>query len=189
MSGPDQDMDTVRVKSLWGADFRVVDHGLSEVDVVKFVERLLTKQRVAEQRMSHIASLNELASKTVESAQRVATEIMDEADREATERSQATISQARKEAEAIIQEAMEAANSIETEAARAVDGRFRELESTFASLIPWPEEELEGITTLAQRIESFRVVFDGLLGLLKKPVGTAKDGASPSLDQSSSPAR
>ncbi len=175
MSGTDQGPGSAHVKSLWGESFRVVGGGLSEDDVVKFVEGLLIKQRVAEQRMAHIASLNELATKTVESAQRMAEEIKEEAEREARERSLAIISEAESNAQATVQDAQARANSIETEAARAMDRRFRELENTFASLVHWPEEELQAITNLSHRMESFRVVFEGLLGLLKNPLEPGAD--------------
>ena len=69
-------------KTLWGEEFRVVQQGLAETDVIIFVEKMMRQYRKSLRKLDHIEASHELATKTVEDAERLAARITDEAEKE-----------------------------------------------------------------------------------------------------------
>ena len=110
-------MTTDKTKSLWGQDFRLVAEGLAETDVVIFVERLMRGHRQSLEQLDHIASLHELAKKTVEDAEKIASTIIEEARSEANAEAERIFAEATRKAGEIVEEGELAAGE-RSEAAR-----------------------------------------------------------------------
>jgi F0F1-type ATP synthase membrane subunit b/b' len=94
------------VIELWGREFNIVKNGLSEAQVVSFVNELVKDHDLLMQRQEHLSALTKLAERTVTEAGKVAEEIKQEA-----------MGQARVEAARIVVDAEEKAK---TEAAKIV---------------------------------------------------------------------
>ena len=109
-------MNEFQIKTLWGENFHLVERGLSEADVVAFVEKLIERNQAESDKLQHISSLKVLATKVVERAERLAAEIKAEAETEGQIRSEALLAAAREEAEAIIDRSIEKAAAVEAEA-------------------------------------------------------------------------
>ncbi len=73
------------VVELWGREFNVVKNGLSEAQVVSFVNDLAKQHDVLLQRQEHLTALTTLAERTVTEADKVAEEIKAEAKKQAQE--------------------------------------------------------------------------------------------------------
>ena len=94
------------VIELWGREFNIVKNGLSEAQVVSFVNELVKDHDLLIQRQEHLGALTKLAERTVTEAGKVAEEIKQEA-----------AGQARAEAARIMVDAEEKAK---TEAAKII---------------------------------------------------------------------
>ena len=107
------------VTKLWGREFNIVKDGLSEDQVVSFVDELVNTHEMLIQRQEHISVLTKLAERTVTEAENIAEEIK----REATDRAKAEASKtiaeaedrAKTEASKIIAEAEDRAQQITEE--------------------------------------------------------------------------
>lgn len=86
------------VTELWGREFDIVKNGLSEAEVVSYVDELIKEHDILIQRQEHLSSLTKLAERTVAEAEKLAEESKKEA-----------IDQAKAEASRIIAEAEERA--------------------------------------------------------------------------------
>ena len=115
-------MTAEKTKALWGQEFRVVDAGLAETDVVIFVEKLMRQHRESLSRLDHIASLHELAQKTVEDAEALAARVAEQARSQSEAESGRIVEEAQGRARAILDEAKTAAaEHIKEVQARAAD--------------------------------------------------------------------
>lgn len=117
------------MRTLWGREFRVVPEGLSEVDVVAFVEELMVQYRQETDRLEHVDALRELANRTVDEAQKIAAELREEVKREeasrislAEEKAEKLLIEARTSAERLLDESKaDSAVRIDESVAEAVD--------------------------------------------------------------------
>ncbi len=91
------------VTELWGREFNIVKDGLSEVQVVAFVNELVNEQDMLIQRQEHLSSLTKLAERTVTEAEKLA----EESKRQATDQAKAEASKIIAEAEARAQQIIE----------------------------------------------------------------------------------
>ena len=71
------------VVELWGREFNLVKNGLSEAQVVSFVNDLAKQHDVLLQRQEHLVTLTKLAERTVSEADKMADEIKQEAQKQA----------------------------------------------------------------------------------------------------------
>jgi len=81
----------------------LVPMGLSEDDVSEFVEELMTRHRRVAERLEHIDSIHELATRTLQDAQALAEDINEKGKKETDEYAQEIISKARDQALAIVE--------------------------------------------------------------------------------------
>ena len=72
-----------RTRKLWGQEFDVVRGGMSEDQVVRFVNDLLRKYRVLAEQQQHLLSLGTLSEKAAVEAGKLAADIKGRAQREA----------------------------------------------------------------------------------------------------------
>lgn len=97
------------VVELWGREFNIVKSGLSEAQVVSFVNDLAKQHDVLIQRQEHLAALTKLAERTVSEADKLAAEMKAEAkaevDAETARIVAETEAKARAEAERVVGEA------------------------------------------------------------------------------------
>ena len=77
--------DSASVKELWGTKFDIVPKGLSEEQVVSFVNDVMAEAQKARKEQERQSSLLKLAEQTVLEAERLAAEIKDRAAREAAD--------------------------------------------------------------------------------------------------------
>ena len=47
-------MNEFQIKTLWGENFHLVERGLSEADVVAFVEKLMERQQAESDKLQHV---------------------------------------------------------------------------------------------------------------------------------------
>jgi vacuolar-type H+-ATPase subunit H len=135
------------VVELWGREFNVVKSGLSEAQVVSFVNDLVKQHDVLLQRQEHLSALTKLAERTVTEAEKLA---------EGTK--QETLNQAKSEAAKIVAEAQSAAQS---EAARIIaEGETRaqrlakeKQEQAMAAVAEQAEAIKSGATRLASELK------------------------------------
>jgi len=111
-------MTTEKTRNLWGQDFRIVQEGLAETDVVIFVERLMRRHRERLKQLDHVTSLHELAKKTVQDAESLSSNIVAGARRESETELAKAIAEANGKAQETIEEANLAAREL-AEATRA----------------------------------------------------------------------
>ena len=83
----------------------MVSMGLAEKDVSDFVEELMAQHKKAEERLEHIDSLHELATRTLQEAQALAEDIKERERKGADEYAQEIISKANEQAQAILEAA------------------------------------------------------------------------------------
>jgi transcriptional regulator of nitric oxide reductase len=92
-------------KNLWGKEFRIVKEGLAETDVVIFVQKLMADQRKAQKKLDQLDSLHELATKTIQDAERLAQGLKREAEAQGQARAVTIIAEAEAKAKDIVAEA------------------------------------------------------------------------------------
>jgi len=123
------------VVELWGREFNVVKNGLSEAQVVSFVNDLAKQHDVLLQRQEHLAALTALAERTVTEADKLAEEMKGQAKKQAQEQVAKIIAEAegsaKSEASRILAEAQslaeKAAKEKEAQALAAADKLTGEL--------------------------------------------------------------
>ena len=114
------------VVELWGREFNVVKNGLSEAQVVSFVNDLAKQHDVLIQRQEHLVALTTLAERTVSEADKLADEMKAEARKQAQEQVAKLLaeaeSSAKSEASRLLSEAQLSAEKKAKEAeARALE--------------------------------------------------------------------
>ena len=90
--------DNAAVKKLWGTEFPIVAKGLSEKEVVSFVEKLMDQSRETQTDHDRQSSLLKLAEQTVVEADRLAETIKGDARKEAEEEGARIITEAQAQA-------------------------------------------------------------------------------------------
>jgi vacuolar-type H+-ATPase subunit H len=107
------------VVELWGREFNLVKNGLSEAQVVSFVNDLTKQHDVLLQRQDHLTALATLAERTVIEAEKLAAEIKEDAKKQGVTEASKIVAQAEATAEsqtnAILGEAMARAEKIARE--------------------------------------------------------------------------
>ena len=88
------------IVELWGREFNIVKTGLSEAQVVLFVNDFAKQQDVLRQRQEHLISLTALAERTVAEADKAAEELKIEARKQGEERAATTVAEAEAAAKA-----------------------------------------------------------------------------------------
>jgi len=114
---------------LWGRKFEIVKNGLSEDQVVSYVNELNAEHEKLSQRQEHLVSLTKLAEKTVTEAEKLSEEIKREAAEEAKSEAAKLVAEAETRAEQsaeekrseIIASATKEAESIKTNAEREAE--------------------------------------------------------------------
>jgi DNA anti-recombination protein RmuC len=107
-------------KTLWGEEFRVVQEGLAETDVVIFVEKMMRQHRESLRKLDHIEALHELATKTVEDAERLAARIIEEAEKDSKAESKRIAAEAEERAAGMLAEAEKRADDLASANASAL---------------------------------------------------------------------
>ncbi len=135
------------VTELWGREFNIVKNGLSEAEVVSYVDELIKEHDMLIQRQEHLSSLTKLAERTVAEAEKLAEESKKEAIDQAKAEASRIIAEAeeraqqateKKQAE-IIAKATEQAEAIkagaEQEAELLLDSRRKEIRSELKDMV------------------------------------------------------
>jgi vacuolar-type H+-ATPase subunit H len=130
------------VVELWGREFNIVKNGLSEAQVVSFVNDLVKQHDMLLQRQEHLATLTKLAEKTVAEADAMA----DETKREAVNQAKAEAAKILVDAEAYAR--AEAARIIAEGEAQAQQ-RAKEKETAAMAAVT---EQAEAIKSGAERL-------------------------------------
>ncbi len=117
---PSQNKDVIE---LWGREFNIVKSGLSEAQVVSFVNELVKQHDLLIQRQEHMAALTQLAERTVTEAGKMAEGIKKQAAEQAAAEAQRLTAEAEAAAARIKSEA-------ETRAAEIVKEREAEIVDT-----------------------------------------------------------
>ncbi|MFQ5873156.1 MAG: DivIVA domain-containing protein [Dehalococcoidia bacterium] len=160
-------MPTNDVKCLWGHDFRVVPKGLDETDVVDYVESLRALYEGSQKEFNHAQSLRELATITLEKAQRLGEEIRRKAEKESKRQAKNIISEAEDNARRITEKAAEDAVSIKAEARKKAHDRITEVWAAMLPMKTWALEEFQALKERGERMESFLSSFETFLNLLE----------------------
>lgn len=71
------------IVELWGREFNIVKNGLSEAQVISFVNDLAKQHDILLQRQEHLAALTKLAERTVSEADKLADELKQDAKKQA----------------------------------------------------------------------------------------------------------
>jgi|WetSurMetagenome_2_1015567.scaffolds.fasta_scaffold32932_1 cell division septum initiation protein DivIVA len=137
------------VVELWGREFNLVKNGLSEAQVVSFVNDLAKQHDVLLQRQEHLVTLTKLAERTVSEADKMADEIKQEAQKQARVDAAKIISEAEASAKTqsgrIIKDA-DAAAKAQTE--RLIADATAQAEQTIK------EKESHAMTAAAEQAEA-----------------------------------
>jgi F0F1-type ATP synthase membrane subunit b/b' len=143
------------VVELWGREFNIVRTGLSEAQVVSFVNELVKQHDLLLQRQEHLATLTRLAERTVSEADKLSEEIKTEAKKQGEEdaarviaeaeasastQSAAVLAEARARAE---EEAMELGRKKISEAEDRVRQMIADAESRSRHIIEQKEAEAQ----------------------------------------------
>jgi len=91
------------VIELWGHEFKKAGEGLDRGQVESFVEELMKKHEALLKRTEHLASLTNLAEKTIVEADTVAKQVRSEAEEKARAEAKAILSEAEEKAQKLAQ--------------------------------------------------------------------------------------
>ncbi|GEM_PF-6130699 len=171
-----------RVTRLWGREFSIVKEGLSQEEVMDFVNELLSKQKPSEE-FAHITSLRKLAEQTVIEADKLALSIRREAEEQATriiaeaksimrdaeEQAARTTVEAEQKARAIVEEAM----TVSTAVAAETESILRSASERAAALEQAAREETQQLLLRSKQIveqeieETFKKAYQKLFADLE----------------------
>ncbi len=144
---------------LWGRKFDIVKSGLSEEQVVAYVNELSSEHEKLVRRQEHLVSLTKLAEKTVTEAEKLAEEIKREAADKAKAESAKIISEAQAQAE---KSAEEKKNEIMAAATREADNIKTNAEREAEQIVERQKQRIyPELKSMAQ------VVYDQLLSDLQ----------------------
>ena len=159
------------VAELWGREFNIVKDGLSQAQVVSFVNELASEHDMLIQRQEHLSSLTKLAERTVSEAEKLA----EETKREAVEHAKAEASEIMAEAEAraqqIVEEKQAEIIAMATEQAETIKANAeREAEL----LLDRQKKEIQPeLKAMAQRI--YNQLLSGLESLNKQVIAMGEE--------------
>jgi len=108
------------VTELWGREFSIVKNGLSEAEVVSFVNKLISERDTLIKRQEHLSSLVQLAERTVAEADNIAKQVKEEAIEQSKAEADTIVAQAKEQAQQIIEERRAEAVAIAEKEAEAI---------------------------------------------------------------------
>ncbi len=108
-------------KTMWGKKFRVVPKGLSEKDVVTFVESLMTQYHESIEKLEHLDALRELANRSVDDAETFAAKLREEVKKEVEDHAASVVEEGKHRAREIVEEAEGMAASLKEAAQKEAD--------------------------------------------------------------------
>ena len=141
-------MDTSdsKIREIWGRKFKIVKHGLDEVEVFSFIGGLIDQNNALASKLEHLDSLTKLAERTVIEANKQSQSIKKEAEEKANARAASIIAEAdekaRKEVDRITSEG-------ERKARQSVQEKIAAAEQQAQSMLTAAEENAESIKTNA----------------------------------------
>jgi len=141
---PSQNRDVVE---LWGREFNIVRNGLSEAQVVSFVNELVKQHDLLIQRQEHMAALTQLAERTVTEAGKMAEDLKKEA-----------ANQAKADAQRITAEAEAVAARITAEAQARAQELIKQREAEITSSASKQAAEIKNQAEAAAKAEASRVL-------------------------------
>ena len=141
---PSQNRDIVE---LWGREFNIVRNGLSEAQVVSFVNELVKQHDLLIQRQEHMAALTQLAERTVTEAGKMAEDLKKEA-----------ANQAKAEAQRITAEAEAVAARITAEAQAHAQEMIKQREADIVATASKQAAEIKRQAETAAKAEAHRVI-------------------------------
>ncbi len=136
------------IVELWGREFNIVKNGLSEAQVISFVNDLAKQHDILLQRQEHLAALTKLAERTVSEADKLADEMKQDAKK-----------QAKSEASKIIADA-------EASAKNQSERIISEAEAKAEQLIK--EKEAHAMTAAAEQAEAIKSTAEMLASETKR---------------------
>ncbi len=113
-------MEGKKAKQLWGKQFDVVEGGLSEEQVVAYVNELMGKYQTLAAQQEHILSLEKVLQRAAVEADKVAAGIRAKAEEEAEAEAARIISEAKERSQELITEAKKRAESLTDEEVRNI---------------------------------------------------------------------
>ena len=168
-------MQANNLKTLWGHEFQVVSEGLSETDVVAFVEGLMSQHKANLEKPNYVAALQKLAMRTVAEAERLADETKEQAEEESKRRSAEIASAADKAAGELTEQATRTAAAIKAEARKRAQEKIADLQATFITMKKEALKEFQPLKELEGRMQFFLSSFEAFLSMLEIEV----DGQKP----------
>jgi len=143
---PSQNRDVVE---LWGREFNIVRNGLSEAQVVSFVNELVKQHDLLIQRQEHMMALTQLAERTVTEAGKMADDIKKSA-----------AEQAKVDTQRITAEAEAAAARITAEAQAHAQEMVKQREADIMATASKQAAEIKRQAEIAAKAETQRVITD-----------------------------
>ena len=159
------------VAELWGREFNIVKDGLSQAQVVSFVNELASEHDMLIQRQEHLSSLTKLAERTVSEAEKLAEETKREAVKHAKAEASEIIAEAEARAQQIVEEKQAEIIAMATEQAETIKANAeREAEL----LLDRQKKEIQPeLKAMAQRI--YNQLLSGLESLNKQVIAMGEE--------------
>ena len=159
------------VAELWGREFNIVKNGLSQAQVVSFVNELVSEHDMLIQRQEHLSSLTKLAERTVSEAEKLAEETKKEAVEHAKAEASEIIAEAEARAQQIIEEKQAEIIATATEQAETIKANAeREAEL----LLDRQRKEIQPeLKAMAQRV--YNQLLSGLESLNKQVIAMGEE--------------
>lgn len=159
------------VAELWGREFNIVKDGLSQAQVVSFVNELASEHDMLIQRQEHLSSLTKLAERTVSEAEKLAEETKREAVEHAKAEASEIIAEAEARAQQIVEEKQAEIIAMATEQAETIKvNAEREAEL----LLDRQKKEIQPeLKAMAQRI--YNQLLSGLESLNKQVIAMGEE--------------
>ena len=172
------------VSELWGREFEMVKDGLSEDQVVSYVNELTSENEMLTQRQQRVPALTRLAEKTVTEAEKLAEEIKKEATDEAKAETAKIVAEAEAQADKkaaakrneIVTIAAKEAENIKTNAEREaeliVERRRQSIEPELKSMLQVVHDQLlSDLKSLNQQVAPMGEEFERKLTQLAEQTG------------------
>ncbi len=170
---------------LWGRKFEIVKNGLSEDQVVSYVNELISEHEMLVQRQEHLVSLTKLAEKTVAEAEKLAEEIKREATDEAKTEAARVVAEAEAQAEQSAEEkrneiiatatkqAEDIKASAEHEAELMIDRQKKKVYPELQSMVKAVYDQLlSDLQSLNKQVAAMGKEFESKLTQLAEQAGT-----------------
>ena len=159
------------VAELWGREFNIVKDGLSQAQVVSFVNELASEHDMLIQRQEHLSSLTKLAERTVSEAEKLAEETKREAVEHAKAEASEIIAEAEARAQQIVEEKQAEIIAMATEQAETIKA---DAEREAELLLDRQKKEIQPeLKAMAQRI--YNQLLSGLESLNKQVIAMGEE--------------